>query len=598
MDTELIGTSEVKGRLALCDGLYSYIKEKDKEPIWDGHIYVYSKNSDSNDDLIARVPVQAKGEKIVSGKKTATHRYSEEIVKLKHYLYSGGVIYFVVTIDDSGSKTIFYRSLLPYDLHWILKDIDEKRTTSFTLHILPNDDDAIRQIFIAFIEDRKRQATQIIWTEEQAREAVRNGASIKFHIQPKKSPMSFIDVMKETTTQSFYLYVEIKEGVEFVFAKVAEGSSMSQGDVAFPVYVNGVKYYDSISHGYENGQAFLHIGQAFKLPIAEEGEALKKRTLKYALSGTLASRIADSDFILALSNAKEVVIGDAISFDLSINNPEEVKEMQRLNTELKIIKTALDYFGVQADLDMDGLTDADYSHLEDLVHASQGIEMTFKETDLPALFYSNKKIGNIVIRTLTKKEDNSDAYRQFNAFSDEALVKLELVMNDGERVIIEPWSLFIHMKAEDFLCSNMDYFTVLNSIISMKPCDRELAIRISDDQYLSVNTMLLEIICAYDSQVKKDERLLQFAEDMSKVILGEDPVTIINMYQIIRRKRQLLNDEIASLVTLRSNSEGKAVKCALAILLGESSEANALLDDMTPEERRQITDYPIYKLLT
>jgi hypothetical protein len=43
VDTEVLASSTVKARLALCDGLLSYITERDKEPSWDGHIYVYPK---------------------------------------------------------------------------------------------------------------------------------------------------------------------------------------------------------------------------------------------------------------------------------------------------------------------------------------------------------------------------------------------------------------------------------------------------------------------------------------------------------------------------------------------------------------------------
>lgn len=41
MDIEVLAITAVKERLAYCDGLMSYINERDKEPIWDGHIYVF-----------------------------------------------------------------------------------------------------------------------------------------------------------------------------------------------------------------------------------------------------------------------------------------------------------------------------------------------------------------------------------------------------------------------------------------------------------------------------------------------------------------------------------------------------------------------------
>ena len=41
MDIEILATSAVKDRLALCDGLCSYVIERGTEPSFDGNIYVY-----------------------------------------------------------------------------------------------------------------------------------------------------------------------------------------------------------------------------------------------------------------------------------------------------------------------------------------------------------------------------------------------------------------------------------------------------------------------------------------------------------------------------------------------------------------------------
>jgi len=57
------------------------------------------------------------------------------------------------------------------------------------------------------------------------------------------------------------------------------------------------------------------------------------------------------------------------------------------------------------------------------------------------------------------------------------------------------------------------------------------------------------------------------------------------------------NHETASLVELRSKSRQKIIKCAISIILGETSEARTLLDELPTEDRIRITDYPIYTLL-
>jgi hypothetical protein len=157
------------------------------------------------------------------------------------------------------------------------------------------------------------------------------------------------------------------------------------------------------------------------------------------------------------------------------------------------------------------------------------------------------------------------------------------------------------MKADDFLCSNIKYDTILNSIKAMKSKDLVLIINISDTESLCANNMLLEIIKAYDSQNKKNENLLKFAVDIADMIYDKtkEPMALINKLQAVKRQRLLTNDEITSLGNLRNKrNQTKIMKCAVAILLGENDVAKKLLDELPEEDKRRLTDYPIYNLLT
>lgn len=603
MDIELLATTAIKERLAFCVGLSPYINERDKEPSWDGNIYVYPNGNNKKAELIAKVPVQVKGKMKMLSKKTNNLNFPADISDLNNYSNDGGVIYFVVVLGNDKNKTIFYKSLLPFDLQKLLKNSGRAKTKNITLHKLPNNDNAIRQIFLSFAADRKRQASQLVWTEKQAVEAVKDGASFKFHIQPKNAVRNHFEAIREATTQSFYLYVETKDGVEIPFQKFEEDYDiMANTVIDMPVFVGDVKYYDHIRFGYENGKSFVYIGNAIKIPFTEEGEKPKKHTFKYTLTGTLSKRIADSDFILALSQHKRIRIGDdAITFDISMDNGKEISGLRQLNTDFKRIKSALDYFGVHTDLDMSNLTEEDYRTIYDLIRAENGNIITFKEKDLPGLFYSNKKIGNVVIRLVAKKDENNDGYRLSSAFSDNAHVMLKFFDSNGKEIIVNPWSLFLHMKADDFLCSNIEYDTIVNSIIAMKPNDMMLSITFSETKNLGAYSMLLEIITAYDSQNEKNKKLLQFAIDIANVICDKtkDPGALINKLQAVKRQRSLTNDEIASLVSLRNKKKQTVIiKCAVSILLGETNTAKKFLDVLSEEDKRQITDYPIYNLLT
>ena len=63
MDTEIIATSAVNLEISKTERLSPFVNEKDKEPCWDGNIYIYANKQHSKDN-IKRVPVQIKGEAV------------------------------------------------------------------------------------------------------------------------------------------------------------------------------------------------------------------------------------------------------------------------------------------------------------------------------------------------------------------------------------------------------------------------------------------------------------------------------------------------------------------------------------------------------
>ena len=96
MDIERLATSAVKECLSYCDGISPFINDGDKEPAWDGHIYVYPNNKKEKLEMLGRIPVQVKGKK-VDKLLGSTYKFTVEVSDLKKYANDGGVIYFVVT---------------------------------------------------------------------------------------------------------------------------------------------------------------------------------------------------------------------------------------------------------------------------------------------------------------------------------------------------------------------------------------------------------------------------------------------------------------------------------------------------------------------
>ena len=60
MDIEKLATSAVTGYISKTDYLSPFINEGDKEPSWDGNIYVFNNRSKSKCYLMGKVAVQVK----------------------------------------------------------------------------------------------------------------------------------------------------------------------------------------------------------------------------------------------------------------------------------------------------------------------------------------------------------------------------------------------------------------------------------------------------------------------------------------------------------------------------------------------------------
>lgn len=64
MDLEKIATASVKTSISITDELSSFINDGDKEPSWDGNIYIYA-NKDKRKESIKKFQYKLKGNKVM-----------------------------------------------------------------------------------------------------------------------------------------------------------------------------------------------------------------------------------------------------------------------------------------------------------------------------------------------------------------------------------------------------------------------------------------------------------------------------------------------------------------------------------------------------
>ena len=72
-----------------------FINDNDKEPSWDGFIYLYNSNDLKAENIKYRVPVQVKGKNAPNLLKKQWISYETELKHLRNYYSDGGVFYIV-----------------------------------------------------------------------------------------------------------------------------------------------------------------------------------------------------------------------------------------------------------------------------------------------------------------------------------------------------------------------------------------------------------------------------------------------------------------------------------------------------------------------
>lgn len=144
--------------------LKTSISVRDKDVSFDGHIDVFSNNSERKDSFLGKVLVQVKstGVNIFSNK---TISFSFNLKDIQNYLKTSGVLIILGEVrenetDEIPSVKLFYKSLLPLEIDYILNSFGEQGTKVISLR--PLDETTLYEVCTRFIEDQKKQPSDII----------------------------------------------------------------------------------------------------------------------------------------------------------------------------------------------------------------------------------------------------------------------------------------------------------------------------------------------------------------------------------------------------------------------------------------------------
>lgn len=580
-DTEVIATSELKQRIAKTNFLVPYINDKDKEPIWDGVVHVFSNTDKKAEHDLGRVPVQVKGRSVKKLPKDKIS-FDETYSNMVNYRNEGGVVYVVVKVDPDNQTKMYYVKLMPFYINKLLEVYKNRSKIKFHLRLFPEDSKKVETIFTSFLEDRKKQPASFSghnWTIEEIVKQYNNEDwklefSVPVHGYDINDPMSYL-----LDDNDVYLYVHhLKTNQFFAIDHIANIEVGSVG-VNIPVLVNGDSYYDEVTYERHNtGDTFVKFGECFTLKFLKQKGIVN---FKYNLQGNLDIRMSALRFLIDAINAGGFEIGgEKFTF-----NPDEVtidiEDSKNALDYLEIVKQMLDLIGVTCSMEIGELSDKEEGFIKSLILAFvYDKNLTFQENNIP--YVATMEFSNIKVVLVFEKNDNG-SYKLYNFFDKKCGFTV-----DREGKI--PTSQYTIFKRDDYLnISNMNLDVLMKSYQEYD----------NQEHIERVNLSILEMIQAYDIDNKRVD-LLEAAQELSKWLSDSreaNSIYVLNYLQCIRRQREFEDVEIKELNDLaNAESDNKTIQFGIQVLLENTRSAAMYLDELSEDEKNRIMITPIYNL--
>lgn len=195
---EQIAVNAVKDIFLQSEIFNPCIPDNDREPIWDGFIYIQNKNQTT-----IRIATQVKGK--TAKKISKTPSYPIRISDLNAYKRDGGVIFFVVFITEEGNF-VYHAKLAPIDIERYIKNAKGGVKVSVKLFAFSTNTLTIENDLRDFYRDCKKQTSFVGKKVLSLEEATKSKYKITITVSSCDSKEEAIQKM---ISKPVYLYAEI-----------------------------------------------------------------------------------------------------------------------------------------------------------------------------------------------------------------------------------------------------------------------------------------------------------------------------------------------------------------------------------------------------
>ena len=557
--------------------LQTYFDNNDKTPAWDGEIHVLKNASEKKSEIFGRVPVQIKATK---RKNNSMKSFPVDMRDLELYSKNGGVVLFVVWLDENSNlRDIFYKSLPPFSIKKLIKISKLKnkpanyKTLSVQIHKL--DEQKIYSMLVDFVTNSQKQHS-FINIDGMSIENIPNNKEIKLYFYGQGHEGIF-NYQKE---HDLFLYlrdpetaieIPLENSIEIVETFEATDLIIEIGDYIFE---------DIERHYFPDGEVQLHFGEGFKISF-NNGKAQPK--FNYSRPNMLSDAIKCTQALKELGNIGFFTLnGTSIELDErslsdihSLDLDSHIKELLKISNFTKKM-------GIKKELDLSLFNEQSQRNLNILnsgLVLKKKVTLNYEESKL-----FNLKIANIHISTLYEFHGDNNG-TMIDIFSETPWCRR------GED---EDISLFEVFRPEDWLTiDNCNFDSVIASYQRLVDYSVE---------NVSADDTIIKIVAAADmtEEVSKKEELLTWAQRLSDWNLNHlkgNSISIINDLQIKSRNRELDNTEMESLTKILLNNQDNDEICfGVSVLLKSKPQADLFWTKLDKETKERYQDYPIYNL--
>lgn len=573
---EKIAVNAVETEILKSRRLSPHISRCDKEPIWDGSIYLNGLNGAEKE----RIPVQVKGKTVNEIPKRTT--FQVEVSHLKSFLKDGGVLFFVVYISKANGEPlgIFVSRIAPVDANSYLRRVKKgQKKVSVELEPIPKDPSELERRLINFKRDCQKQTSLVEYAPTlSVAEAMEKGYVINFCDQLRDNTIS-------STSDGVYLYAVVSESPK-VLLPVGSGRYSIKYSLPIDqkVSIGRKSYFDNYVECYGSDDKVFQFGSKFILTLRQNG------TVKLSYEEQekiLEDRLKSYSFLRRISQKGNVALSLG-PLQVGLFNDESrrpLKELSQKISALKKKKEVLNILGVEEEIDISDFTDQDWSRLGFLVRG------LIDEKPVPIKEHNAQQVISITVSNysfllLVRKLDDENV-RIFN-FMDFAKESTVYVEKNGVNYQTSYYALFFRNEAFAN-CRNITFSDLVPSYRRLREKNEKIEEIAQDDLLLGLKS--------YDSLSSKNYKLLDALLLLSEWIVSEDEGSVsaqINRLQTVKRRRELSEAEYEVLLGLLHNNKlDEMTKVSIYLLLDDRRNAEYCFKCLAHNHQQEFLSQPI-----